>query len=84
MLKSALPDERTVLYFNRTICCHTPVQVPQNSWPHIGVSFETPSTWRARSPYLYPPGTGWPSYTPGHWVSFMSPLKTLRATVEVF
>jgi hypothetical protein len=21
-----------------------------------------PSTWRARSPYLYPPGTGWPSY----------------------
>jgi hypothetical protein len=22
-------------------------------------------TWRARSPYLYPPGTGWPSYTPG-------------------
>jgi hypothetical protein len=27
--------------------------------------FETPPTWRARSPYLYPPGTGWPSYTPG-------------------
>jgi hypothetical protein len=26
--------------------------------------FEIPSTWRARSPYLYPPGTGWPSYTP--------------------
>jgi hypothetical protein len=23
------------------------------------------STWRARFPYLYPPGTGWPSYTPG-------------------
>jgi hypothetical protein len=27
-------------------------------------SFETP-IWRARSPYLYPPGTGWLSYTPG-------------------
>jgi hypothetical protein len=27
-----------------------------------------PPTWRARSPYLYPPGTGWPCYTPGHWV----------------
>jgi hypothetical protein len=26
-----------------------------------------PHTWRARSPYLYPPGTGWPSNTPGHW-----------------
>jgi hypothetical protein len=25
-------------------------------------------TWRARSPYLYPPGTRWPSYTPRHWV----------------
>jgi hypothetical protein len=25
-------------------------------------------TWRARSPYLYPPGTEWPGYTPMHWV----------------
>jgi hypothetical protein len=37
-----------------------------------------PPTWRARSPYLYPPGTGWPRYTPGHWVPFPSPLTTLR------
>jgi hypothetical protein len=36
-------------------------------------------SWRARSPYLYPPGTRWPSYTPGHWV----PLTTRRVTVEV-
>jgi hypothetical protein len=41
-------------------------------------------TWRARSPYLYPPGTGWPSYTPRHWVPFSSPPTTRRATVEVF
>jgi hypothetical protein len=26
--------------------------------------FESPSSRRARSPYLYPTGTGWPSYTP--------------------
>jgi hypothetical protein len=39
-----------------------------------------PPTWRARSPYLYPPGTGWPSYTAGHWVPFLSPLMTLKAT----
>jgi hypothetical protein len=26
--------------------------------------FETPSNWRVRSAYLYPPGTGWPGYTP--------------------
>jgi hypothetical protein len=45
--------------------------------------FERPQTWRARSPYLYPPGTGWPSYTPKHWVSLSSPPTTRRATVEV-
>jgi hypothetical protein len=32
-------------------------------------------TWRARFPYLYPPGTGWPSYTPGHWVPFCRLLR---------
>jgi hypothetical protein len=46
--------------------------------------FQTPPTWRARSPYFYPPATGWPSYTPRHWVPFSSPLRTRRATVEVF
>jgi hypothetical protein len=46
--------------------------------------FETPPTWRARSPYLYPSETRWPSYTPRHWVP-ISPLPTTsRATVEVF
>jgi hypothetical protein len=35
--------------------------------------FETPSTWRVRSPYLYPPGTGWHSYTPGHCGPYSSP-----------
>jgi hypothetical protein len=61
---------------------HSWVEVPQNSRPYFIVSFETPPTWRARSPYVYPPGTGWPIYTPGHWVPFLSPLTTLRATVE--
>jgi hypothetical protein len=45
---------------------------------------ETPPTWRARSPYLYPPGTAWPSFNPRHWVTFSSPPTTRRATVEVF
>jgi hypothetical protein len=45
---------------------------------------ETPPTWRTRYPYLYPPGTGWPSYTPRHWVPFSSPPTTRRAMVEVF
>jgi hypothetical protein len=42
---------------------------------------EIPATWRAKSQYLYPPGTGWPSYIPGHWVPVQSPLTTRRATV---
>jgi hypothetical protein len=32
------------------------VEVPQNSRPYFTVTFETPPTWRAWSPYLYPPG----------------------------
>jgi hypothetical protein len=60
------------------------VEVPQNSLPYFTVSSETPSTWRARFPNLYPPGTVWPSYTPGHWVPFLSPLTTRRTTVELF
>jgi hypothetical protein len=40
----------------------------QRSYSQVRVfyflGFETPLTWRARSPYLYPPATGWPSYTP--------------------
>jgi hypothetical protein len=40
---------------------------------------ETPPTCRTSSPYLYPLGTGWPSYTPGHWVPFPSPRTTRRA-----
>jgi hypothetical protein len=46
--------------------------------------YETPPTWRATSPYLYPPGTEWPSYTPRHWFPSSSPPTTRRATVEVF
>jgi hypothetical protein len=46
--------------------------------------FETPPTWRARSPYLYPLVTGWRSYTPRHWVPFSSAPTAHRAMVEVF
>jgi hypothetical protein len=46
--------------------------------------FETLPTWRTRSPYFYPPLTGWPRYTPRNWVPVSSPPATRRATVEVF
>jgi hypothetical protein len=57
-------------------------RVPQNSRPYFIVSFAAPPTWRARFPYLYPSGTGWPSYSLGHWIPFLSPLTTRRTTVE--
>jgi hypothetical protein len=45
------------------------VWAPRDLWAYFIVSvFEIPPTWRARFLYLIPPGTGWPSYTPGHWV----------------
>jgi hypothetical protein len=44
--------------------------------------FESPQTWRARSPYLCSPGTWWPGYTPRHWVPLSSPPTTRSATVE--
>jgi hypothetical protein len=40
--------------------------------------------WRATSPYLCPPRTGWPGYIPRHWVPFSSPPTTRRVTAEVF
>jgi hypothetical protein len=48
------------------------------------LTFNISQIWRARFPYLYPPGTGWSDYTPRHWVPLSSPPTTRRATVEVF
>jgi hypothetical protein len=33
-------------------------RIPAELRPYFTVSFETPPTWRARSPYLHPPETG--------------------------
>jgi hypothetical protein len=58
--------------------------VPKDSRPYFIVPIlGTPATWRAKSLYLYPPGTGWTRYTPEHWVPFLSLLTTCRATVDV-
>jgi hypothetical protein len=48
------------------------------------LKFETPPTWRTRFPYLYSPGTRWPSYTPRPWVPSSSPPTTHRAMMEAF
>jgi hypothetical protein len=43
--------------------------------PYYFLRFEIIPTWMARSLYLCPPGTGWPSYTPRHWVTFHRLLR---------
>jgi hypothetical protein len=68
----------------------SPVQSSSGSTPvrlvttFYCLKFETPPTWRSRSPYVYPQGTGWPSYNPRHWGPFSLPPTTRRFTVEVF
>jgi hypothetical protein len=48
------------------------------------LGFKIPPTWRARDPYLYPPITEWPIYTPRHWVPFSSSPTPRRTMTEVF
>jgi hypothetical protein len=63
-------------------CSHSQVRFLRDSWPHFTVSgSRLPHPKRSRSPYLYSPGTGWPIYTPRHWVPFSSPPRTRRCTV---
>jgi hypothetical protein len=48
--------------------------------------FAIPPTGRTRSPYLYPPGTGWLGYPPKHWVVYILSLilsLMLRPTVRL-
>jgi hypothetical protein len=44
---------------------------------------ETPTTWRFRSPYLYPRNR-LAQFNPRHWVLISSPLTTRRVTMKVF
>jgi hypothetical protein len=45
--------------------------------------FETPPTSWVGSPYLYHPETGWPSFTPRHWVSFSTFFCIIPVKVKI-
>jgi hypothetical protein len=73
-LRLAVYRQGSVVY---NCCWSSPAQSfsgqsPSGFMTFYCLIFDTPRTWRARSTYLYPPGTGWPSYTPRHWVPFSS------------
>jgi hypothetical protein len=84
------PLSREGGYVVYNCCWPSPAQSfsdPHSTGPmtiFYSLRFETPPTWRARSAYLYPPGTRWPSYIPRHLVPLSLPPTTRRATVEVF
>jgi hypothetical protein len=84
----ALSDERRAAIYN--FCWTSPAQSFLGPSPgglvtiFYRLRFETPPTWRARSQYLHPPGTGWLTYTPRYWIPFSLLPTTRRATVKVF
>jgi hypothetical protein len=88
LMWGAISDERMGLSF--TVASglhqhsHSRVWVLWDAWLYFTVSDLRPPTWRVRSAYLYPPGTGWPSYTPSLWVPFLLPPMTCRSMVEAF
>jgi hypothetical protein len=55
---------------------HWIVRIAQKPKPYFTSSSDTPPMWRANFSYLYPPATGWPSYTPEHCLPFTSSLTT--------
>jgi hypothetical protein len=85
MMWDALSDERTSLSFTIVAGLRQPshfcIRVLRDSWPYFAVSGSTLLQPNGPCPcYLYPPGTGCPSYTPRYWLPFSSP----PTTVEVF
>jgi hypothetical protein len=71
LMWGSLPDERTGLPFT--------IQAGPSPRGLVTIfyclRFENSPTWRARSLYLCPSGTGWPGYTPRHWVT-LSPASS--------
>jgi hypothetical protein len=64
---------------------HSHVRVQRDSRLDFTVSdSRPPKPGEAGPPYLNPPGAGWPSYTPRHWVPFSSPPTTHSDMVETF
>jgi hypothetical protein len=61
---------------------HSRVPFPRDSRSNIALSnLRLPPTWSASSPYLYPPGTELPSYSPGFPFRRLLRLAGLRVVI---
>jgi hypothetical protein len=70
---SLMDFSQSSLFFNRLTVPRPHIRF-LNCWLFPGWDRQPhaqPPTWRARSPYLYPLETGWPSYTPSHRVPIL-------------
>jgi hypothetical protein len=80
-------DDLSISY-TRNCWWHSPAQSFSGLNPSVLLTifhrlwFETPSTLKAMSPYLYPPWSRQPSYIPGHWVPFWLPPTTRRTKIR--
>jgi hypothetical protein len=71
LMRGSLSGERIYMWFKIAAGPRQRIyflaKVPQDSWSYFYcLRFEAQSVWRFRSPYLYPPGTGWSSYAQFH------------------
>jgi hypothetical protein len=71
-----LPEQAVLSWSPAELTVHILLSHPGQSQSQSYFATDSQSVRRARFPYLYTPGTGWPSYIPGHWVPFLSPLTT--------
>jgi hypothetical protein len=80
----ALSDERMGLSFTTVAGprqrSHSRIRVPRYSWPYLTVSDSRLPNLEGQVPYLYPPGTGFSSYAPKHWV-FLSELNSVSRVI---
>jgi hypothetical protein len=75
LIWGALSDERTGLSLTCTMYNIQYILLSQ--------IWDSPN-WRTRSLYLYPPGTGWPGYTPRHWGFPLSDNNNKKTTTFVW
>jgi hypothetical protein len=66
------------------LTCHLQLQPFSDMTIFYHLTFDTPPTWKASPPYLYPPGMGWPNYTLKQKVPFSLLPTTRRDKVELF
>jgi hypothetical protein len=70
--RSPWREDGSVIYLYNLLSLSGPSSVELMTTAYC-LSWDSPQSI-GPGPRIYIPGTGWPSYTPGHWVPILSPL----------